>query len=595
MIYYYNRKRIFNFTLEYYMLNKIWCYKNRGTDINEITEFSTKYKLPPVITTVLFNRGIKSRDSVSAFFKKGLDSVHNPMDMNDMPKACERIKQAIGNKERIVVYGDYDVDGITSTVLLYKFLKESGAEVDYYIPDRISEGYGINIMAINRIARSGAKLMITVDCGITAVGEVEFARTQKMDVIITDHHTCKDELPRAVAVINPKRPDSEYPFGQLAGVGVAFKLALAVAKHMGRNTTEVFKKYAELAAVGTVADVVSLLDENRVIVERGLEVTASGEGNPGIRALLEVAGCLDKPIDTQTVAFSVAPRINAAGRLSNADTAAKLLLCETLDEAREYAMLLDNSNKARRQTEQEIFAQAMNKVMNDPTFDKKKVIVLDGEGWHHGVIGIVAARICERFYKPCILISHENGTGKGSGRSIPGFNLFDALTECNDCLTTFGGHSQAAGIGINTDSIESFCTAINKYADKVLTESDMIPRIDIDCRIKPTTATLECARALKRLEPFGEDNEKPVFSILGMKIAAIDTIGQDKRHIRMKLTDNTATLFSVGFNMAEYAPFFKPGDMVDVAFTLEINTYNNKESVQLMLKDIKKHSETNSN
>lgn len=577
------------------MLNKIWCYKNRGTDISRITEFSTEYRLPPVITTVLFNRGIQDGKSMTAFFKKGLDSVHSPMDMNDMPKACDRIAQALENGEKIVVYGDYDVDGITSTVLLYKFLKESGADVDYYIPDRMNEGYGINIMAINRISKSGAKLMITVDCGITAVGEVEFARTQKLDVIITDHHTCKDELPRAVAVINPKRPDSVYPFDMLAGVGVAFKLVLAVAKRLGQNTTEVFKKYVELAAIGTVADVVSLLDENRVIVERGLEVTASGKGNPGIRALLEVAGVEQKPIDTQTIAFTIAPRINAAGRLSNASVAAKLLLCETVDEAREYAMLLDNSNKARRETEQEIFESAMNMVLSDPTFDKKKVIVLAGEGWHHGVIGIVAARICERFYKPCILISHENGTGKGSGRSIPGFNLFDALLATSEQLTNFGGHAQAAGIGINTDSIDAFSTAINKYADTVLTDTDMIPRVDIDCRIKSTTATLECAKAIKKLEPFGADNEKPVFSILGMQIGSIDTIGQDKRHIRMRLTDGGTTLMCIGFGMAEYAAFFKSGDIVDVAFTLEINTFNNTQSVQLMLKDIKKHSASKNN
>lgn len=577
------------------MLNKIWCYKNRGIDLTQLEAFSKEYRLPPVISTILFNRGINNSSQVMSFFKKGLDSVHNPMSMTDMHSACERIEQAINNNEKIVVYGDYDVDGITSTVLLYTFLKSIGADADYYIPDRISEGYGINIMAINRIAKSGARLMITVDCGVTAVGEVEFARTQKLDVIITDHHTCKDELPRAVAVINPKREDSEYPFNALAGVGVAFKLALAVAKHMNKNTTAVFKAYAELAAVGTIADVVSVLDENRIIIERGLDVMRSGKGNPGIRALLEVSGASDKPIDSSTVAFSIAPRINAAGRLGSVDTAAKLLLCESVEEAREYAMLLDNSNKERRRAEQEIFEEAIFALMNDATFDKKKVIVLSGEGWHHGVIGIVAARICERFYKPCILISHENGVGKGSGRSIPGFNLFDALSAVQDTLTTFGGHSQAAGLGINTDSIEDFSAKINKYADSQLSDNDMIPHIEIDCRIKPETVTLECARAIRKLEPFGMDNEKPVFSLIGMRIAAIDTMGQDMRHLRMKLTSGNSVAMCVGFNMAEYAAFFHVGDFVDVAFTMEINTYMNTDSVQLMLKDIKKHSVTKNN
>ncbi|MBS7298831.1 MAG: single-stranded-DNA-specific exonuclease RecJ [Eubacteriales bacterium] len=574
------------------MRNKIWCYKNRGIDLEELKAFSEQYNLPPVISTILFNRGIKDGNAAKLFIQKPLSGVHNPLDLPDMPVAAKRIAEAIKNNEKIVVYGDYDVDGITSVVLMYSYLKSEGADVDYYIPDRVSEGYGINIMAINKIARSGAKLMITVDCGVTAVGEVEFARTQKLDVIITDHHTCKEDLPRAVAVVNPKREDSEYPFDALAGVGVSFKTVLAVAMELGRNTRDVFMRYVELAAIGTIADVMSVTDENRIIIEHGLEVMKNG-GNIGIKALLEVSGALQRPVDAAMVAYIVAPRINAAGRIGNADTAVRLLLSETEEEAKAVAAELDCANRERQEAEQAIFEEAMDKVMKDATFDKKQVIVLSGEGWHHGVIGIVASRICERFYKPCILVSFENGVGKGSGRSIPGFNLFDALAATEEHLTNFGGHSAAAGLGINADSIDAFTAAINKYAAGVLTAEDMIPKIDIDCRLKPETVSVGFAKALKKLEPFGTDNERPVFSVLGVKIIAIDTVGVDKKHLKMRVASDDTVISAIGFNMSEYAMFFKNGDIVDVAFSADINVYQGRESAQLLLKDMKKHSSNN--
>ncbi len=571
------------------MRNKIWYYKNKGTDMGELQSFSTEYNIPPVISTILFNRGIKNGNAAKAFLKKPLSGIHNPFDLPDMEKAAERISSAIEQNEKIVIYGDYDVDGITSTVLMYSFLKSQGADVEYYIPDRINEGYGINIMAINKIAKSGAKLMITVDCGITAVGEVEFARTQKLDVIITDHHTCKEELPRAVAVVNPKRPDSIYPFDALAGVGVAFKTVLAVGIKRGLNTKDVFMQYAELAAVGTIADVVSVTDENRIIIEYGIEAVKCGK-NLGIRALLEASGALSRPIDPSVIAFNVAPRLNAAGRIGTPETAVRLLLTKDKNEADKLAKELNDTNTSRQETEQRIFSEAMDKVMKDTSFDKKKVIVLSGEGWHHGVIGIVASRISERFYKPCILISYENGVGKGSGRSIPEFDLFEALKATEEHLTNFGGHTQAAGIGINTDSIDAFTAAINKYADKVLSEEDMIAKIAIDCRVKPETVNLGFAKALKLLEPFGQDNERPVLSLLGAKILFIDTVGQDKKHLRMKLLADGVGLSAIGFSMAEYAAFFKQGDSVDVAFSPDINLYQGIENVQLLLKDIKKSS-----
>lgn len=574
------------------MRNKLWCYKNRGTDMEELGRFSKLSGIPLPIAQIMRNRGITEPQAARLFLQKPLEGVHNPFELPDMKIAAERIKSAVESGEKIVVYGDYDVDGVTSTVILYSFLKDVGACAEYYIPDRVSEGYGINIMAINRIARGGAKLMITVDCGVTAVGEVEFARTQALDVIITDHHTCKDELPRAVAVVNPKRPDSEYPFRELAGAGVAFKLVMAVAMEMGLGARGVFEKYAELAAVGTVADVVPLLDENRIIVERGLGNMRSRGGNIGIHALLAVAGSLERPINATAVAFGVAPRINAAGRIGSSGTAVELLLAENVEEAARLAAQLDSANRERQKTEQEIFEQANEALLKDPLFDKKKVMVIAGEGWHHGVIGIVASRLCERYYKPCILISHENGVGKGSGRSIEGFNLFDALTACEEHLTNFGGHAMAAGLGINTDAIAAFDTAINKYAESVLSAEDMIPKIEIDCRLRPETASLGFAHAIEMLEPFGQSNEKPVFSILGARIAAIDTVGADKKHLRMRLDAGEKAFAAIGFSMGEYSAFFRRGDIVDAAFSLEVNTYMGSESVQLFLKDLKKHAPT---
>ena len=572
------------------MRNKLWCYKNRGTDLEELNRFSAAAQIPLPIAQILKNRGITDPHAARIFLKKPLEGIHNPFELPDMRLAAERIKKAVEDGEKIVVYGDYDVDGVTSTVILYSFLKKLGANAEYYIPDRVSEGYGINIMAINRIARGGAKLMVTVDCGVTAVGEVEFARTQALDVIITDHHTCKDELPRAVAVVNPKRPDSEYPFSELCGAGVAFKLVMAIAMEMGRPAREVFDEYSELAAVGTVADVVPLLDENRIIVERGLDVMRTG-GNLGVHALLAVSGALERPINSTAIAFCLAPRINAAGRLGSSGTAVELLLADNAADSARLAAELDSANRERQKTEQEIFAQANETLLKDPLFDKKKVMVIAGEGWHHGVIGIVASRLCDRYYKPCILISYENGVGKGSGRSIAGFNLFDALTACEEHLTNFGGHAMAAGLGINADEIAAFDTAINKYADTVLSEEDMLAKIDIDCRLRPETASLGFAHALELLEPFGQSNEKPVFSILGARITAIDTVGTENKHLRVRLSTGEHSFSAIGFSLGEYSAFFRRGDPVDAAFSLDVNKYMGSESVQLLLKDLKKHSQ----
>lgn len=566
------------------MQSKIWSYKPNSLDSASTRSLAEQFHIPKVVAALLLNRGISTEQAVKSYLQKSLEGVHNPRLLPDMDKAVARITAALESKEKIVIYGDYDVDGITSTALLYEFLKNAGAEVDYYIPDRISEGYGVNIMAVNKISKSGAKLMITVDCGITSVGEVALANAQKLDVIITDHHTCKEKLPEAIAVINPKRPDASYPFRELAGVGVTFKLVLALAVAWGQKSRQCFDQYAEIAAIGTVADVVDLLDENRVIVDRGLSLLRN-TSRPGLKALIEVAGI--KNVNASSVAFFLSPRLNAAGRLGSAQTAVRLLLCDNDHEAYEIARALDEENRHRQLTEQKIFQEAVAQIDSDPNFEQKKVIVLAHEGWHHGVIGIVASRICEKYYRPCILISHENGVGKGSGRSIAGFNLFDALTACKDHLTNFGGHAMAAGLGLNIADLDTFSTKINSYAKDRLTPENLQRHINIDCMLCPEDISIRSVGLLSRLEPFGMGNEKPVFSLCRLTIQNISAMGIDNKHLRLRLTANGRQLAAVGFGMGELMQVFRQGDLVDTAFTMEINSYQGNDQAQLLLKDIR--------
>lgn len=569
------------------MAAKVWNYKNKECTPQEINELSRLNRIPPLIALLLNNRGIIGPAEVQKYIRKTLDNIHDPNRLTDMQKAAERIIEAIQNREKITVYGDYDVDGVTSTALLVGFLQEHNADVSYYIPNRESEGYGINIMAIHKIAKDKTRLLITVDCGITACGEVEFAKTMGMDVIITDHHLCKEKLPTALAVVNPKRPDCEYPFDALAGVGVVFKLVLAIAKALGEKTSDCFFKYVELAAVGTVADVVSLLDENRVIVEKGLSLMSETQ-NEGIKALLAVANSTQRPIDATVVAFMIAPRINASGRLGSANKAVELLLCKDPARAKEIAEELEADNRDRRICEMKIYDEAIQKIEQDADFDKKRVIVLAEKDWHHGVIGIVASKITEKYYRPTILISYdEKGQGKGSGRSVEGFSLFDALGECGELLTNFGGHAMAAGVGLNIADLEAFSAKINAYAKEMITEAELTAKIDIDCELPPAMVTVENAKLLAYMEPFGMDNPKPVFSLCRTAIKKLEYIGSDKTHLRLTLEKDGVVMNAVGFRMSQYGENKKAGDVIDVAFHLDINHFRGMENVQLILKDIR--------
>lgn len=568
------------------MKEKKWIYKTDINDRNKIFEFAGENSIPPVIATLLFNRGIKTTEKMCAFFSRSAKDIHNPLSLNDCEKAAERIIAAIKNKEKIAVYGDYDVDGITSTALLYDFLKQMEADVSYYIPNRVSEGYGMNIVAVNKLIKNGVKLLITVDCGITAVGEVEFSNLQKTDVIITDHHTCKEKLPRASAVINPKRHDNEYPFEMLAGVGVAFKLMLCVVMKMNLNTTEYLDKYSDLTAIGTVSDLVSITGENRSIVYRGMQNIKKCP-RVGIAALLDKAGIDYKSLKSTDIAFGIAPRLNAAGRMGSAELGLKLLLSNNIEEASKYAELLNSENEKRRGIECEIYNEALSQINSDINFSAKKVIVVSGKEWHEGVIGIVASRLTEHFYRPAIVLSENKGVCKGSGRSIPGFDLFEALSSCKDVLSDFGGHSSAAGLSLGAADIDKFIADINKYANTVLKESDMIPRIQIDCELSASSPSIELVKAMSVFEPYGEDNEVPVFSMKHAAVSYISRIGHDKSHLRMTVVKNAKQFNCVGFKMGDFADYINTGDNIDIAFNIDINKYKGNEYLQFLLKDIK--------
>jgi len=565
------------------MLDKRWVFQNKECDPSDIRRISGDFGVPPIIASVLINRGITSADDIKMFLGKSLSNVHHPFLLKDAQKAAQRIKTAIDNGEKIVVYGDYDVDGITSTAIIYMFLSSQGATVDYYIPNRADEGYGINILALQKLRKSGASLLITVDCGITAVGEVEFAKTIGLDIVITDHHTCKEDIPRACAVVNPKQPDCTYPFKDLAGVGVAFKVILACALEMELAAREYFDQYIDLVAIGTIADVVPMKDENRIFAAVGVRHFAQTT-NIGLKALALTSGISEKPVTAGIISYTIAPRINAAGRVASASLAVELLVTNSSERAAEISLTLENENRERQLTEQTILKEALEMIDADESFSAKKVIVLAKEDWHHGVIGVVASRIVDKFYRPTILLSLKDGNGKGSGRSIKGFNLFEALMHCNDLLIKFGGHELAAGLNLKYDDISVFDEQINLHADSILTDDNLIPYINIDAPISPHDLTVANAEKMSVLEPFGMGNPHPVFAITRATVSSIRTLS-DGKHCKLTLTKEGRSFEVIGFGAGALAERIMVGDKLDIAFLLDINVYRGEKNVQLILKD----------
>jgi single-stranded-DNA-specific exonuclease len=536
---------------------------------------------------ILLSRGINQSSEIKKFLQPQLEHLHDPYLLNDMDKAVERILAAVKNREKIMIYGDYDADGVTSTAILHNFLTDLRADVDYYIPDRMDEGYGLSIEALEKIISSNVDLIITVDCGVTAHEEVDFANSAGIDIIITDHHQCLETLPEALAVINPCRPDSKYPFSGLAGVGVVFKLIHAICLKFGLKRRHL--RYLDLVAIGTIADIVELRDENRIIVHFGL-ILIKESLNQGLRSLISVSGYKGKAIDTYTVGFILAPRINAAGRVGDARRAVKLFTSSDPRLCNQIAEELDRENKHRIDTEQGITEQAISLIEADVENKNRKVLLVAGEGWHSGVIGISASKITEKYYKPTLLISIENGIGKGSARSIKAFNLFEALKQCDDILEKFGGHEMAAGFSVLEENIDELTKRINEIANKNLTEEDMIPHINIDAYIDKCEISKQSAEELACLAPFGPGNPKPVLACRNMKIISMKEVGNNK-HLKLKISCGDNSVDAIGFNMGGDNCAFSDDDIVDLAFALELNEWNNRISTQLNLKDVRVNGE----
>ncbi len=560
-------------------MNKKWEFYNQEQDkVNKLVE---KFKISELLATVLVNRNIVENEDVELFLNPTRNDFHDPYLMPDMKSAVQRIINAINNNEKTIIYGDYDVDGITSITVLSKFLKERGLNVESYIPNRLDEGYGLNKTAIKKIADEGFKLIITVDCGISGTEEVEYAYNLGMEVIVTDHHEPLDELPKALAVIDCKRKDSKYPFNSLAGVGVAFKLIQAIGLELKIDEKE-YLKYLDIVAIGTISDIVPLVDENRVIAKLGLklvEVTRS----PGVRALLNVAGY--KEVNSNTVSFGIAPRINACGRMGHEREALNLFLTENIVEANRITNILNEYNKDRQNIEKRIFEEVVAKIESEH-LDKKNSIVLGAENWHHGVIGIVASKITELYFKPSILVCFEGNDGKGSGRSIPGFDLHAALCATSDYLEKYGGHEMAVGLSLKRNKFEDFRKVFEEKAEESHTE-EIIPVIKIDKEIELKDLSLENVKSLNLLEPFGESNKTPIFIYRNLRIDSIRALSEGK-HLKLTLKDKNTIINAIGFNMGQYSEEYQLGDKIDVIGVLEINAFNGMECVQINMKDIRR-------
>ncbi len=553
--------------------------KKCKADPEEIVNLAIELGISNATAAVLLNRGINSEEIGRQFLDCDDSAVNDPFLMLGMYEAVDFINEAIEEERKIVIYGDYDVDGITSSCILYKYLKSVGAFVNCYIPNRFTEGYGMNVEAVGKIAQRGTDIIIALDCGITSVKEVNLAKELGMDVMIVDHHNPPEELPDADIIINPKQEYCQYPFKELCAAG----LALKVVEAHGGNTAA--REYYDIAAIGTVADVVSLRNENRYYVKNGI-IKMNTAPSPGVKALKTVAGYADKNINARGVAFGMAPRLNAAGRMSTARDGLSMFLAEDFKSAYEYALKLDGFNEERRKIEKEIYDSGNADVLQNDICNKK-IIIATGEAWNKGVIGIAASRFVDKYHRPSIVISCSDDICTGSARSIEGFDIYKALCECRDLYTKFGGHEQAAGFSLAKANIPEFTLRMEKYADEMIKEEMLVPRIDCETRLSPTDINMKTAKELAKLEPFGKDNEAPLFYAdrLDFKNAVI--IGKEKNVLRTALDAGGLSIDCVGFGKADYIDTVNCKAPKSAVFAVDINTWQGIEKVQLALKDIK--------
>ena len=556
------------------------------TDILQQNKLGSELGISPIVAQLLLNRGITDADKAKTFLSGSMSELYNPFLLEGMHEAVMRIKNAINKKEKILIHGDYDVDGITSVAVLMFTLRSLGVDPVYYIPDRLTQGYGLSSDGVREAIDTDVRVVITVDCGITSSEEVKALNEHNIDVIITDHHELSKDLPPAYAIVNPHRKDCYYSDKGLSGVSIAFKLCDALCSEF--NSKEAWK-HLDLVSLGTISDVAPLLGENRILVKEGLKLFKTDKLNKGVRALIEVGGLKDREIGSFEIGYMLGPRINAAGRLGSARTAVELLLTDDKEKALLLAKGLNEANRARQKIEASTLKEAMSKVDKYINFKHHKVIVLHNEGWHKGVIGIVASRISDRFYRPTILISTKDGVGRGSGRSIESFHLYDALIGCEGLLKEYGGHQYACGLTILEENLEKFTEMINEIANTVLTADDLIPHLDIDMEIPLASLDHDVIDQINRLQPFGEENPEPVFCSRNLRLERPVRILKGE-HIKLYVRDGAKVFEAIGFGLAKNSDIeelLKKSPELAIAYTVSINTWQGMDTIQLKIKDIK--------
>ncbi|HEX2985869.1 MAG TPA: single-stranded-DNA-specific exonuclease RecJ [Caproiciproducens sp.] len=551
-------------------------------DLKKAEQLAEQVGIPVLLSILLQGRGIDRPEQVDEVLRSEL-CLSDPFLLADMDKAVERILSAIDHFESIAVYGDYDADGVTATAMLYSYLESCGANVIYYIPDREGEGYGLNINAIRSLHQKQVNLIVTVDNGISSVDEVKYANGLGMDVVVTDHHRPREILPEACAVVDPYRADNTTEFKDFSGVGVAFKLIMALEGE-DCDLTALLDNYADLAAIGTIGDVVPLTGENRCLVKAGLKLISRTD-RIGLRSLIEQAGLEGRQLTSNNIAFTIVPRINATGRIDSPDCAVRLLLSEFPEEAGELAVKVCDDNDYRRQIENEIYQKAIERLKSEPEQLYDRVLVIEGEKWHPGVIGIVSSRITEQFGKPSIIISCSGTEAKGSGRSVEGFSLFEAICSCKELLIKFGGHPMAAGLTLPTENVAEFRNWINRYAAG-LNRPMPLPALRIDCLLKPGELSLDIPKYQSVLEPFGTSNPSPLFGLFGVTLSEITPVGGGK-HLRVSVTKENYTIRCMKFGTTLEEFPYRPGDELDLAVALEAKEYNGKNTLSIYIRDIK--------
>ncbi|MBW6513885.1 MAG: single-stranded-DNA-specific exonuclease RecJ [Candidatus Syntrophosphaera sp.] len=554
----------------------------------QIKALSASLKCPRLVAELLYRKNLQAPEAIEAFFHPRLDFQHDPFLFPDMEKAVERILRAIDSKERITIYGDYDVDGTTATTLLYLGLQRLGADIDFYIPHRMIDGYGLSLGSLDQIKEIGTSLIISVDCGVNALEEIEAINAQGMEIIVTDHHNPKEELPAAYAIINPKIEGCPYPFPHLAGVGVAYKLLMAIYRRKGIENEENTLKYMDLVAVGTIADIVPLTGENRIFASIGLQHLIAKK-NLGLNALVQISGMNSKTLDTSDIVFGIAPRINAAGRMGSASVAVELLISRDKAKSLELAEIIERQNSLRQQEDQKTFHEACDII------DKKykdistaPCIVISSDDWHPGVIGIVASKLVEKYYRPVIMISFKEGFGCGSGRSVEDFDLFGALKQIGHNLHSYGGHKYAVGFTILQEYIDRFENELARYVAEHLQLQQSKPPLEIDHELELYDISDFLMTWMERFAPFGPDNNRPVLITRDVSVTNYPyTVGRN--HLKLKVMKDGVVLDLIGYNFGDYLPLLKKNALLDIAYTLEYNRFGNKTSIQGKLRDIHLH------